>query len=63
LANFETSQNALVIKLLEKRKILLGKTVLDEFACGGTGLYATSGPIFNPYNGACIVGGSSSGSA
>ncbi|CAG8646946.1 6883_t:CDS:2, partial [Paraglomus occultum] len=43
--------NAFVIEILEKKKkILLGKTVLDEFACGGTGLHAATGPIFNPYN-------------
>jgi aspartyl-tRNA(Asn)/glutamyl-tRNA(Gln) amidotransferase subunit A len=63
LSNFFSSQNAFVIELLEKKKILLGKTALDEFACGGTGLHAATGPIFNPYNSACIVGGSSSGSA
>ena len=64
MANFQPSQNAFVIELLEKeKKILLGKTVLDEFACGGTGLHAATGPIFNPHNVSCIVGGSSSGSA
>jgi len=63
LSNFCSIQNAFVIELLEKKKILLGKTALDEFACGGTGLHAATGPIFNPYNSACIVGGSSSGSA
>ncbi|CAG8644115.1 7776_t:CDS:2, partial [Scutellospora calospora] len=53
--------NAFVVELLEKKKkILLGKTVLDEFACGGTGLYAATGPLFNPYNSSGIVGGSSS---
>jgi aspartyl-tRNA(Asn)/glutamyl-tRNA(Gln) amidotransferase subunit A len=64
LDDFWTGQNAFVVELLEKKKkILLGKTVLDEFACGGTGLHAATGPIFNPYNNSCIVGGSSSGSA
>src|SRR6185369_5026704 len=63
LSNFCSIQNAFVIELLEKKKILLGKTALDEFACGGTGLHAAAGPIFNPYNSSCIVGGSSSGSA
>jgi Asp-tRNA(Asn)/Glu-tRNA(Gln) amidotransferase A subunit family amidase len=64
LANFLPSQNAFVIELLErKKKILLGKTALDEFACGGTGLYAETGPIFNPCNSFYIAGGSSSGSA
>ena len=64
LVNFRPSQNAFVVELLEaKKKVLLGKTVLDEFACGGTGLHAATGPIFNPYNSSCIAGGSSSGSA
>jgi aspartyl-tRNA(Asn)/glutamyl-tRNA(Gln) amidotransferase subunit A len=64
LVNFWPSQNAFVIELLEKKKIkLLGKTALDEFACGGTGLHASTGPIFNPYDLSCIAGGSSSGSA
>jgi len=49
--------------LEKKKKNLRGKTVLDEFACGGTGLHAATGPIFNPRNLSCIVGGSSSGSA
>ncbi|CAG8551689.1 3336_t:CDS:1 [Cetraspora pellucida] len=63
LDDFQPSQNAFVIELLEKKKKkLLGKVVLDEFACGGTGLHAATGPIFNPYNSSCIVGGSSSGS-
>ena len=63
LGNFWSIQNAFVIQLLERKKILLGKTALDEFACGGTGLHAATGPIFNPYYSSCIVGGSSSGSA
>ncbi|CFW93462.1 putative Glutamyl-tRNA(Gln) amidotransferase subunit A [endosymbiont DhMRE of Dentiscutata heterogama] len=64
LDDFQPSQNAFVIELLKKKKKkLIGKVVLDEFACGGTGLHAATGPIFNPYNSSCIVGGSSSGSA
>lgn len=64
LVNFFPGQDATVIKLLARKGYkLLGKTALDEFACGGTGLYATTGPLFNPVNSAHIVGGSSSGSA
>ena len=64
LVDFRPNQNASVIRLLEeKNKNLLGKVVLDEFACGGTGLHAATGPIFNPYNISSITGGSSSGSA
>ncbi|KLL03345.1 MAG: aspartyl/glutamyl-tRNA amidotransferase subunit A [Mycoplasmataceae bacterium RV_VA103A] len=64
LADFRPSQNAFVIELLTKEeKKLVGKAILDEFACGGTGLHAATGPIFNPRNLSYIVGGSSSGSA
>ncbi|KLL01604.1 MAG: aspartyl/glutamyl-tRNA amidotransferase subunit A [Mycoplasmataceae bacterium RC_NB112A] len=64
LINFWTPFDASVIKLLEKGgKNLLRKAILDEFACGGTGLYANTGPIFNPFNSLHIIGGSSSGSA
>jgi aspartyl-tRNA(Asn)/glutamyl-tRNA(Gln) amidotransferase subunit A len=53
-----------VLKLLTKKGYkLLGKTALDELACGGAGLYAATGPIFNPHNPERVVGGSSSGSA
>ncbi|CAG8800089.1 20259_t:CDS:2, partial [Racocetra persica] len=62
LADFQPSQNAFVIELLTKEeKKLVGKAILDEFACGGTGLHAATGPIFNPRNLSYIVGGSSSG--
>ena len=64
LTSFFPEKNATVIELLSKKKFVLGgKTVLDEFACGGTGLYANTGPIFNPYNSFHVAGGSSSGSA
>ncbi|CAG8799254.1 10032_t:CDS:2, partial [Racocetra fulgida] len=64
LVNFCPSEDATVIKLLrEKGYQLLGKTALDEFACGGVGLYAATGPIFNPHHPGRVVGGSSSGSA
>jgi aspartyl-tRNA(Asn)/glutamyl-tRNA(Gln) amidotransferase subunit A len=46
-----------------KKGKLLGKTVLDELACGGTGLHANTGPLSNLFNSFHIVGGSSSGSA
>ncbi|CAG8663550.1 2870_t:CDS:2 [Cetraspora pellucida] len=61
LADFHPSQNAFVIELLTKEeKKLVGKAILDEFACGGTGLHAATGPIFNPHNLSYIAGGSSS---
>ena len=64
LTEFIVGEEATVIKLLAKKKAVLEKkTVLDEFACGGTGLLANSGPVTNPYNSKHITGGSSSGSA
>lgn len=41
----------------------MGKTDLDEFACGGSGLLSGKGVLVNPYDPQHIVGGSSSGSA
>lgn len=62
--DFVPGESATAIKLLEKAGIFLeGKTVMDEFACGGTGLLANTGPITNPYHPYHITGGSSSGSA
>jgi aspartyl-tRNA(Asn)/glutamyl-tRNA(Gln) amidotransferase subunit A len=64
LVNFLPGQNAFVIKLLTRKKLnLLGKTAMDEFACGGTGLLANTEKITNPHNSQHITGGSSSGSA
>jgi amidase len=42
---------------------LVGKTNLHELACGGTGVNAYFGTPMNPFDPACIPGGSSSGSA
>jgi aspartyl-tRNA(Asn)/glutamyl-tRNA(Gln) amidotransferase subunit A len=64
LKDFFPSQAATVIELLKKNGYqLVGKTVLDEFACGGTGLHAVTGPVVNPHNPLHVAGGSSSGSA
>jgi len=64
LQDFLPSQEATVIELLKKNGYqLLGKTALDEFACGGTGLHAVTGPVVNPHNPLHVAGGSSSGSA
>ncbi len=43
--------------------MLLGKTVLDELAIGGTGTTASSGAVKNPWDSKRISGGSSAGSA
>jgi len=51
-----------VEKLLRAGAILLGKTNLDQFATGLTGLLSSFGPTRNPFNPEYISGGSSSGS-
>jgi len=64
LNEFQPNEDATVIKLLKKKGyICLGKTNLDEFACGGSGLLSNKGAVANPYNPQHITGGSSSGSA
>ena len=52
-----------ITKLKEKKMVLMGKTVLDELAMGGTGLNGHTGPSRNPYNPNYQSGGSSGGSA
>jgi len=42
---------------------IVGKTNLHELACGGTGVNAAFGTPVNPFDLACIPGGSSSGNA
>ncbi len=52
-----------VNKLYNKGAILIGKTVLDELAMGGTGTTGHTGPVKNPWNAKRLIGGSSAGSA
>lgn len=52
-----------VAKLKEHGFINLGKTALDEFAMGGTGLTSYKGYVRNPHDPSRIAGGSSGGSA
>ncbi len=52
-----------VAKLRAAGAILLGKTNLNEFACGVTTTNAHYGDTYNPWNPSCIPGGSSGGSA
>jgi len=64
LTSFFPVDDATAIKLLRNKGYkLLGKTTLDEFACGGTGLFSSRGMITNPHNSSNLSGGSSSGSA
>ena len=50
-------------KLKEAGAILIGKTVLDELAMGGSGLTGHTGIVRNPWDTTRISGGSSAGSA
>lgn len=50
-------------KLKESGAVLIGKTVLDELAMGGTGTTGHTGIVRNPWDKTRIIGGSSSGSA
>lgn len=50
-------------KLKNSGALLMGKTVLDELAMGGTGTTGHTGIVRNPYDTSRIIGGSSSGSA
>lgn len=50
-------------KLKDSGAVLVGKTVLDELAMGGSGLTGHTGIVRNPWNLEHIAGGSSAGSA
>ena len=50
-------------KLKEAGAVLVGKTVLDELAMGGTGTTGHTGIVRNPWNKERLIGGSSAGSA
>jgi allophanate hydrolase len=52
-----------VERLLAAGALLVGKTNLDQFATGHTGMRSPYGGPINPYSAEHIVGGSSSGSA
>ena len=50
-------------KLKESGAVLMGKTVLDELAMGGTGTTGHTGVVKNPWDKTRMIGGSSAGSA
>ena len=50
-------------KLKSSGAVLIGKTVLDELAMGGTGTTGHTGVVYNPWDKTRQIGGSSAGSA
>ncbi len=58
-----TAHASVVQKLLQAGASLLGKTNLDQFACGLNGTRSPYGAVPNAFNAAYVSGGSSSGSA
>ncbi len=52
-----------VSKLHNNGAIMIGKTVLDELAMGGTGTTGHTGAVKNPWDPNRLIGGSSAGSA
>jgi aspartyl-tRNA(Asn)/glutamyl-tRNA(Gln) amidotransferase subunit A len=50
-------------KLIKSGAVLMGKTVLDELAMGGTGTTGHTGIVRNPWDRTRQIGGSSAGSA
>lgn len=64
LANYVPVYDATIYKKLkEAGAVLMGKTVLDELAIGGTGTTGHTGVVRNPWDETRQIGGSSAGSA
>lgn len=64
LDNFTAPYDATLVSRLETAgMVMLGKTNMDEFAMGSSNETSHYGAVRNPWNRACVPGGSSGGSA
>jgi len=64
LENYRATYNATAIqKLIDQSAVFIGRTNMDEFACGGSTENSAFGVTKNPHDTSRVAGGSSGGSA
>lgn len=64
LENYVSPYDASIVASIKREDgLIIGKTNMDEFACGSDGTSSYFGPTKNPKNTEYVTGGSSSGSA